>query len=61
MTKEERRARDIAKAIRLTWSSLKSHLPYAYEGEMVRGEDHLFHQRAIADYAKVILILSKLY
>lgn len=61
LTAEEKRARAIARAIRLSYDSLRSHLPYTFSGEMIRGEDYAFHQRCVKGYSKLICLLSTLY
>lgn len=48
----------INEAIRLTWSSLESHLDYTH-GKSSEGTK--FHVGCVKDYARVIDILSKLY
>lgn len=57
----ELRAKEIDKAIRLVWSSLESHLYYTHSGDMIRDEDHEFHQKCVQEYSEILLILSKLY
>lgn len=62
---KRQRARAIERAMRLTWSSLQTHLPYASErrkkgdwnGKALPG----FEKRAVQEYAELIFILSKLY
>jgi hypothetical protein len=58
---EERRARRVAKAIRLAYASLRSHLPYTFSGEQIRGETYAFHKKSVAEYATLIHLLSQLY
>lgn len=64
MSKKER-AKEIDRAIRLTWESLQSHLKYCYEeidkGHKKQGETNEFHKQCVRDYAETLLILSKLY
>jgi hypothetical protein len=53
-TKKER---EIEEAIRLTWSSLESHLRYTYAKS---AEGTRFHKKCTQEYARVIEILSGL-
>lgn len=59
------KAKKIEEAIRLTWESLESHLPYCHEEiekwAKKRGESAKFHKKCVQDYARVIQILSELY
>lgn len=52
--KRNQRKKDIAKAIKLSWDSLESHLPYVYEN----GKDKRFHVGCVKDYAFIIQVLS---
>lgn len=52
------RAKLIEEAIRLTYSSLESHLPYVHDPDKVGAN---FHAEAAGDYSRVIEILTKLY
>ena len=61
LSPEERRARRVAKAIRLAYASLRSHLPYTFSGEMIRGENDAFHKQCVGEYAALIRLLSQLY
>jgi hypothetical protein len=61
LTKEQKRARQIARAIHLAYGSLRSHLQYTYGGKMVRNEDNKFHQKCCKEYAEIIKILTSLY
>lgn len=64
MTEEEEdklKAKKIDKAIRLAIGSLKSHLYYTHDGELVRGEDQKFHRKCVQEYATLIKLLSELY
>lgn len=58
---EERRARRVAKAIRLAYASLRSHLPYTFSGEMIRDEDYAFHKKCTREYAELIRLLTLLF
>jgi hypothetical protein len=63
--KKDNRAAKIEEAIRLTWDSLESHLPWCHdklEGwAKKRGESPAFHKKCVKDYARVITILTELY
>ena len=55
----------IVKAIRLTWSSLESHLKWTYAPidkhcREVEEEDNDFHKKCVKEYAEIIKILSDL-
>lgn len=52
------RAKRIDEQIRAVWSSLQSHLPYAYEKHP---DGVRFHKRCIREYAEQILALTELY
>ena len=56
---KQSRAEKVERAIRLTWSSLESHLPYAAGEKDI--EKPAFHQRCVAEYAEIIKLLSELY
>ena len=61
--KSSQRAALCAKAIRLAWSSLDSHLEGSIkidkkERKYVGGEQ--FHKKCVQEYAEIIQILSKL-
>ena len=55
------KAKEIEKAIRLTWSSLESHLLYTHSGKLIRDEDREFHKQCVQEYADIIKVLSQLY
>jgi len=57
MTKKKR-AKLIEKAIRLTWSSLESHLRYTH---VKSSEGDKFHRKCIREYAELIDAISQLY
>lgn len=52
------RSRKIEEAVRLTWSSLESHLPHCHSTSP-EGED--FHKTCVKEYARLIVLLSDLY
>lgn len=52
------RAKDVERAIRLTWESLESHLRYTHI-RTTEGEE--FHQKCVKDYAELIKLLSNLF
>jgi len=58
MTKPDERAKKIARAIELAYSSLKSHQFWTY---LKSSEGKRFHKQAIKDYAEIIKILTDLY
>ena len=65
MKKSNKRARKVEKLIRLTFWSLKSHLPYTY-GKLTKemretGENKKFQRKCIKRYARTIRLLSRLY
>ncbi len=51
-------AQELEKAIRLTYDSLQSHLPYTY-GKSKDGV--VFHQKCVNEYARIILTLTQQY
>lgn len=57
MTKKER-AKQIERAIRLTWDSLQSHLRYTHERHRDSASHHV---KCIKEYSEIITILAKLY
>lgn len=61
--KSRKKARRVEKAIKLTWSSLKSHLPWARTKQkgMPKKESPRFHKKCVQEYADTIRHLSKLY
>lgn len=63
--KDDERAKIIDEGIRLTWSSLESHLGYTHKAEpkgyQKRKLDKPFDKKCVQDYARIIQILSKLY
>lgn len=61
--KLQKKARRVEKAIKLTWSSLKSHLPWARTKQkgMPKKESPRFHKKCVVEYANTIRHLSKLY
>lgn len=58
------KAQKIERAIRLTWSSLESHLRYTHQalpkGLKDLNETNQWHKRCVKEYAEVIKILSEL-
>lgn len=58
--KIDERARKVEAAIRLSYSSLASHLQYTY-GKVPKGESRAFHKRCVKEYATIIKLLSELY
>lgn len=57
MSKQDERAKDVEAAIRSTWSSLESHLPYMHKKSW---EGRRFHKRCVKEYAEQIIRLTKL-
>lgn len=57
MTKKER-AKLVERAIRLTWSSLESHLRYTHEPHK---DTDTFHKKCVMEYSETISILAKLF
>lgn len=53
-TKKEKK---IERAIRLTWSSLESHLQYTHKQS---SEGKTFHRKCVKEYSELINILSDL-
>lgn len=64
-SKADIRAKMIDEAIKLTWSSLQSHLGYTYtetpKGYTRERTGRAFHKKCVQDYTRVITILTKLY
>ena len=56
---KQNRAEKVERAIRLTWSSLESHLPYAAVEKDI--EKPKFHKKCVREYSEIIKILSELY
>jgi heme-degrading monooxygenase HmoA len=63
--KKKKRAKKIDEAIRLTWSSLESHLKWTHhrlpKNNVDKGESNGFHRNCVKEYARTIQILSELY
>lgn len=53
MAKKETKNKEVVQAIRYTWDSLSSHLPY------VDGKDKAFEIRTIQEYAYILKVLTK--
>lgn len=62
-SKKDERAKKIEEAIKLTYDSLQSHLPYTHEEPDMtsRDETKAFHRKAVKEYARLITILTELY
>lgn len=63
MMKSSDRAKLCAKAIRLAWSSLESHLDASIKidkKEKMYVGDEKFHKKCVQEYAEIIQILAKL-
>lgn len=56
---KRKQAKKYREAIRLTWSSLDSHINYAHKGKLGKGESRKFHKKCTIEYAKVILALCR--
>lgn len=56
--KNLKRPQSIEKAIRITWASLESHLPYTH-GKSPEGTD--FHRKCVKEYIALLVHLSNLY
>jgi len=62
--KKKLRRKLIKRAMKLTWSSLKSHLPWAYTEEKDKKlgkKNKHFDIKCIQEYCELLTILSKLY
>lgn len=55
---KKKRAKRVSKAIREVWESLDSHLDFTYSKHP---DGNKFHKKAVRDYAKLLVLLSKLY
>lgn len=55
---QKQRAKIVERCIRDVWESLDTHLPYTHD-KHPDGAD--FHKKCVADYAKTIERLSKLF
>lgn len=67
MKRSSAKVGDVVKAIRLTWSSLDSHLDYTHTPIKTRSKEmkaihggRRFHKQCVREYAEVLLVLSKL-
>jgi len=65
---KDERAKDIERLMRLTWSSLESHLAWTHSNpkdksscKVCKTEDSEFHKQCIKDYSETMALLSKLY
>lgn len=56
--KNLKRPQSVEKAIRITWASLESHLPYTHEKSP---EGQAFHRKCVQEYVNLLVELSKLY
>ena len=63
VTKKDERAKKIEEAIRLTYDSLQSHLPYTHEEPDMtsRDETKAFHCKSVKEYVRLLTILTELY
>lgn len=63
VTKKDERAKKIEEAIRLTYDSLQSHLPYTHEEPDMtsRDETKAFHRKSVKEYVRLLTILTELY
>jgi hypothetical protein len=61
MTKKEKRAKKIARALKLVWGSLDSHRAWCYKKKIKGNGGQKFHKKTVAEYAEIISILSELY
>lgn len=52
------RAKKIDRLMRLTWSSLETHLKYTHVSS---SEGKAFHRRCVKDYAETMKLISELY
>lgn len=57
--KKRKEAKQHREAIRLTWSSLDSHLKYCHNAKLGKGESREFHKKCCREYAKIITALCK--
>lgn len=58
MKKSSDRAKKLERLIRLTWSSLESHIRWTHQKS---SEGLQFHKRCVKDYSTMIKLLSELY
>jgi hypothetical protein len=54
----DERAKNVDTAIKQIWDSLESHLDCTHQDTP---EGRKFHKQCIKDYAKLLIILTKLY
>lgn len=65
--KDDKKAKKIAKAIRMIYDSLESHLDWTHptkkEMRIMKSRDETpeFHKKCVREYAELIMILSELY
>lgn len=57
--KKKEKARLVKRAIKLTWSSLRSHLPYTRH-PYKKGEPVKHHKQCVREYAEVLHTLCRL-
>ena len=55
---EDERAKKLEEAMRLTWSSLESHLPWMYGPS---AEGRAFHIRCVGEYVETIKLQWQLF
>lgn len=58
MKRSSERAKKLERLIRLTWSSLESHLKWTHQKT---SEGITFHKKCVKDYSETIKLLSDLY
>ena len=61
MPRDDRKAKDVERALRLTWSSLESHLRHTHgKKDCRRCDDKRFHRQCVKEYAELIAIIGRL-
>jgi len=58
MTTKDKRAKIVDEGIRLTWSSLESHLEWTHRKS---SEGKRWHQKCVEDYVRTLQLFIKLY
>lgn len=58
---KKKRAKIVARAMREVWASLDSHLDWAAKSKLPKPESAKFHALCVQEYARTLVLISKLY
>jgi len=60
-TMKRKRSKIVRNTIREIWASLDSHLPACHAKGLKKPEGNKFHKKCVKEYARLIVLLTKLY